>query len=138
MISESILCKKCEKIFNSEIGYATHECQPSPQQEPSVKQCQCKMIHCEVCGNQVSATEGLLDKLAALQSQLLKAEAKLKASEERAGRLVSAAEFALMTIEHALALGYLGEGSTNGMAKEAVVKLETALALDAKQGDVNE
>lgn len=37
-------------------------------------------------------------------------------------------EFSQMMIEHALALDYLGEGSTNGMAKEAVAKLEAALA----------
>jgi hypothetical protein len=32
-------------------------------------------------------------------------------------------DFVEMTLEHALALGYLGEGSTNGMAKEALEKI---------------
>lgn len=39
----------------------------------------------------------------------------------------TAAEFALMTFEHAQALGYLGEGSTMGMANDAIAKLYKAL-----------
>jgi hypothetical protein len=40
----------------------------------------------------------------------------------------AALEFAHMTIEHALALDYLGEGSTKGMAMDAASRLDQAIA----------
>ncbi len=40
--------------------------------------------------------------------------------------LVEAADNALETLEHAITLDYLGEGSTLGMAKDAVHKLRQA------------
>lgn len=47
---------------------------------------------------------------------------------EANAELVDAAEFAQMTIDHALHLGYCGEGSTKGMCEDASSKLEKALA----------
>jgi hypothetical protein len=40
--------------------------------------------------------------------------------------LIDAAEFALVTLDHAIELGYLGEGSTRGMAQDAIDKLKKA------------
>ncbi len=40
--------------------------------------------------------------------------------------LFEAAEFALMTLDHAMFLGHLGEGSTHGMASDATNKLRKA------------
>lgn len=57
----------------------------------------------------------------ALRAQREELEAKAKG-------LVEASEFAHMTLEHAQALGYLGEGSTMGMANDAIQKLSEALA----------
>ena len=55
----------------------------------------------------------------------------------RVGLLRDAAEFAVMTIEHAVELDYLGEGSTRGMALDAVEKLKKAAGIkddtDAQQ-----
>jgi hypothetical protein len=51
----------------------------------------------------------------------------LKARDALVTRLEEAGRFALMTLEHAQALGYLGEGSTMGMANDAIGKLTAAL-----------
>lgn len=32
--------------------------------------CPCDMIHCEICGNQVEGTKGLLNKISNLQEQI--------------------------------------------------------------------
>lgn len=42
-------------------------------------------------------------------------------------------EFSNMMIEHAIALGYLGEGSTLGMAKDALTKNNEALQDESKE-----
>lgn len=51
--------------------------------------------------------------------------AKVKRYEE-------ALEFSKMTLEHAIALDYLGEGSTRGMANDAISMIESALNQDDK------
>lgn len=50
--------------------------------------------------------------------------------------LKEAAQFALMTLDHAMFLGHLGEGSTRGMAQDAVNKLKKAGIVNP--GDDNE
>lgn len=47
-------------------------------------------------------------------------------------RYEEALEFSKMTLEHAIALDYLGEGSTRGMANDAISMIESALNQDDK------
>lgn len=55
-----------------------------------------------------------------IQTQLVQTKALLSQQRE-------ALKFAEMTIEHALALGHCGEGSTMGMCKDALAKIKAAL-----------
>jgi len=62
-------------------------------------------------------------------------EFERKRQSERVGELWEAGNFAHMTLEHALYLGYLGDGSTSGMARDAIKKLESALQQFESEGD---
>ena len=43
--------------------------------------------------------------------------------------VMDALDYALTTLDHAMELGYLGEGSTKGLAEESLRRLETAETL---------
>ena len=55
---------------------------------------------------------------------------EITALNSRIEKLREALEFSLMTLEHAIALDYLGEGSTKGMAEDAISIARQALAED--------
>lgn len=71
------------------------------------------------------------EELDSLSEELSELRAQLLASQARELVLRKAADFSLTVINHALDLDYLGEGSTNGLAKDAVHKLEQALETPA-------
>lgn len=55
---------------------------------------------------------------------------QLATQSQEIARLREAADFARMTLNHAMALDYLGEGSTRGMAVDAVAKLDAVLGAE--------
>ena len=75
--------------------------------------------------NEIAIDNKLRSRVAeALQSAYAAGHADLLAEN---ARLREACDFAHTTLEHALHLGYLGEGSTMGMAKDAIEKIDKAL-----------
>lgn len=89
--------------------------------------------------SQLAAEKARADKLqeqlnwsVAIQNAALERQDALALENAKLRKVAEAAQFAECTISHALHLGYLGEGSTNGMAMDAQERLEKALAdLDA-------